>query len=410
MPKNLRSHFELYLCCMFKWPAHSLFTGKFTFWFLLLCSIFSFSCAIRKTASQQQLTAPGISGLKYLAEYRIPNDLKYKGTAVGGLSGIDYDPSTNAYYLISDDRSDINPARFYRAKIGVSELGIDQVQFTGLHFLRNPDGKYFPKAKENILQSTDPESIRYNPLRAELIWTAEGERIFKGGQMLLLDPTLTISSKKGAFKAAIPIPEHLRMQALESGPRRNGGLEGLSFADDFNEFYASMEEPLYQDGPRAAFVPNGAIVRIFRYDLSSRQWIAEYAYELDPVVHRPQNPGVAYNNGVVDLLWLGKSQFIITERSYTADHEGSSVRLYLADFSAAENIQGIAGLKAYPEIRKVKKTLLLDLDKLGMRIDNLEGATLGPLLPNGNRTLLMIADNNYSAKQISQLLLFELIP
>jgi hypothetical protein len=57
----------------------------------------------------------------------------------------------------------------------------------------------------------------------------------------------------------------------------------------------------------------------------------------------------------------------------------------------------------------VTKKLLLNLDDLGIYIDNIEGVTFGPLLPNGHKTLLFIADNNFSPLEKAQVLLFEVI-
>jgi hypothetical protein len=49
------------------------------------------------------------------------------------------------------------------------------------------------------------------------------------------------------------------------------------------------------------------------------------------------------------------------------------------------------------------------MDDLGIYIDNVEGVTFGPLLPNGHKTLIFVADNNFSADEKSQLLLFEVL-
>ena len=64
-------------------------------------------------------TAPNIKELKFLAEYDVPHNMKFMGTTIGGLSGIDYDSEKNLYYAISDDRSDLAPARFYTPESGI---------------------------------------------------------------------------------------------------------------------------------------------------------------------------------------------------------------------------------------------------------------------------------------------------
>src|SRR5215470_10453012 len=68
-----------------------------------------------------------VSQLKFLSEYDVPNAKQLRGTTIGGLSGIDYDVKRNVYYVISDDRSTINPARFYTASIHIVESKIDIV-------------------------------------------------------------------------------------------------------------------------------------------------------------------------------------------------------------------------------------------------------------------------------------------
>ncbi len=50
----------------------------------------------------------------------------------------------------------------------------------------------------------------------------------------------------------------------------------------------------------------------------------------------------------------------------------------------------------------------MNMDQLGIFTDNIEGISLGPLLPNGNRTVLLVADNNFSPLQRSQIILMGL--
>ena len=104
-----------------------------------------------------------ISSLRFLGEYDVPFNKAFKNTTIGGLSGIDYDEKNQAYYLISDDRSSINPARYYTAKLFLTEKGIDSVQFIDVHYLLQPDGSTYPSFKIDAARTPDPESIRYNP-------------------------------------------------------------------------------------------------------------------------------------------------------------------------------------------------------------------------------------------------------
>ena len=61
------------------------------------------------------------------------------------------------------------------------------------------------------------------------------------------------------------------------------------------------------------------------------------------------------------------------------------------------------------ELRKdgtTSKTLLLNLDVLGIPLDNVEGMAFGPRLRGGKRSLLFVSDNNFAATQFTQFLLF----
>ena len=60
------------------------------------------------------------------------------------------------------------------------------------------------------------------------------------------------------------------------------------------------------------------------------------------------------------------------------------------------------------------KRLLLDLSTLtnddgsALWLDNIEAVSFGPVLPNGNRTLVLVSDNNFKASQQTQFLAFEI--
>ena len=141
---------------------------------LFIVVLFAASCAAIKRTTQ---TSANISSLKFIGQYEIPYDLKYNNTVVGGLSGIDYDAKNNLYYMISDDRSDRNPARFYTAKVSFSQNSIDDVIFVSVQNLLQEDGSVYPNNKQDRLRTPDPEAIRYNPLNKQIVWSSEGERI-----------------------------------------------------------------------------------------------------------------------------------------------------------------------------------------------------------------------------------------
>jgi hypothetical protein len=54
----------------------------------------------------------------------------------------------------------------------------------------------------------------------------------------------------------------------------------------------------------------------------------------------------------------------------------------------------------------MRKKLLLDLDTLGIPLDNIEGLTFGPRLRDGRQSVVLVSDNNFAATQFTQFLLF----
>ncbi|MEV5835842.1 esterase-like activity of phytase family protein [Nocardia sp. NPDC052112] len=330
-------------------------------------------------------TAP----VRLLGQQLIPYGTDFRGTTVGGLSGIDFQPGTGEYVLISDDRSERDPARFYTARFGVDDGGVGPVALTGTHPLRTPDGARY------AAKSLDPEEIRVDPWTGDYYWTQEGERT----DSVLADPSVRITHPDGTFVAELPIPENERMRPA-TGPRQNLALEGATFAAGGALFVTCVEGPLLQDGP-VATVKTGATSRI-TVQARFGPLLAQYAYPMEPVfAESSPEPGQGMN-GIASILAadpLDPTKFLVLERSYVLG-VGNKIRIYEADTNGATNILDASLGTARP----VTKRLLVDLADLGLDpIDNIEGMTWGPRLPSGERTLVLVSDNNFSDMQVTQI-------
>ena len=359
--------------------------------------------------SKKNTAAPNLqnASLHFIGEKDIPYNLLYKNTTVGGLSGIDYDASSKNYYLISDDRSAINPARFYTAAISFNQKGIDTIMFTGVNFFLQTNGNVYPNINANPHNTPDPEAIRYNPITNLLTWTSEGERIVNKKDTVLEDPTIITVSTSGNFVDSFAIPSNLRMQVIEKGPRQNGVFEGLTFADNYKNMFVSVEEPLYEDGPRVDVTDNNTFIRILKYITADKKNIAQYAYKPDNIAFAANPVDKFKINGIPDILYLGDNKLLVIERSYSTGRLSCTIKIFIADLNKATDISNLPLKINAGNFTPVTKKLLLNMDDLGIYIDNIEGVTFGPDLPNGHKTLLFIADNNFSANQVTQLLLFE---
>ena len=53
-------------------------------------------------------------------------------------------------------------------------------------------------------------------------------------------------------------------------------------------------------------------------------------------------------------------------------------------------------------------SIVAAIDDLGITLDNVEGMTFGPDLPDGRRTLVLVSDDNFSESQVTQFLAFAL--
>ena len=352
--------------------------------------------------------AADIKSLHLLGVYEIPCALSFNNTTVGGLSGIDYDQKKNLYYFICDDRSSINPARYYTANIFISQKGIDSLKFISVKYLLQPGGNTYPNSKTDPYNTPDPEAIRYNPIQNRIVWSSEGERIIKENQTILADPAVNIITTDGKHIASLPLPQLLKMQAAEKGPRQNSVLEGMCFADNYQSLYVNVEEPLYEDGPKADTEEKNAFIRILKFDTKSNKNTGQFAYKLDPVAY-PANPVNAYKiNGVPDILSLGDNKLLVIERSFSTGRLACTVKLFITDISRASDISNNLSLVKNRDFIAAEKKLLLNMDDLGIYVDNIEGVTFGPLLPNGKKTLLLVADNNFNPIEQSQVFLFEI--
>jgi hypothetical protein len=349
--------------------------------------------------------ASASTGVRLLGESIVPRGLSFEGTTVGGLSGIDRDPATGDYVFISDDRSAINPARFYTAHIPVSSKGVGPVTFTGTHPLLRPDGTTYPNG------GVDPEDIRVDPWTGRYTWSQEGER----KPTLLIDPSIRNATRDGKFVSELPLPanEHMSVPMLdpasrssvrETGPRQNLVLEGLTYAAAGTLVVSAVESPLFQDGP----VPTPTQGALSRVTVQARtgQVLAQYAYPQEPIFAAPVPPAASANNGVSAMVAvdpLDPTRFLMVERAFSAG-VGDKIRIYEASTFGATNIVKVDSLVTARNVRPMHKRLIADLADFPLStVDNIEGVTWGPRLPSGERTLLLVSDDNFAATQVTQI-------
>nr|WP_315231867.1 esterase-like activity of phytase family protein [uncultured Flavobacterium sp.] len=371
--------------------------------FLVVLPAFLLSCSNLKQTVENKPTP----SLKLVSSIEIPFDKTFQNTKVGGLSGIDYDAKNDLYYLICDDRSMFNDSRFYTAKIRLLENKVEGIDFQSVSTLKNETGTAYGDWNTTPTTSADPEDIRFNPKTNTLIWSSEGARVITADKEVLQNPSLNFMDLKGDFLGNVTLPENLKMQKLEKGPRNNGTLEGITFDFNYKNIYTNIEEPLFEDGDQAN-TSKGGLIRLYQFDAKTKKNTAQYGYQLEPIAREPNPKGAFGVNGVSAIQYYGKNQLLVVERSYSTGTQACTIKVFLCDLKKATNVKNHPLLQNQ-KLELASKKLILNMDDLGIFIDNIEGLTFGPKLKNGNPSIIFVSDNNFSDKQKTQVLVFELV-
>lgn len=301
------------------------------------------------------------------------------------LSGAWYDPSTRQLLVVSDKQD--RPAILWMA------LEIEpSVRLTRISVI-----------------AVEPVASR-RTLDLEGIAPARNGHLFVSSEGDDPDPDSPVAgifeiTREGRFVRRLALPEAL------SGMPVNGGLEGLSTSPDGRWLFAATEGTLRQDGQSASF-DAGGLSRVLVYDLDSGDAPHVYAYRTDPVPRLWVGPSSG-NNGISEVLAVTHDELLVLERAYVEeDREGgrsaNAIRLYRVELEASAEVTGRWSLLAAPPEAVLTKTLVFDLAAFAGQLEarlsdleNFEAMALGPSLPDGRRTLLLISDNNRSASQVT---------
>jgi 3-phytase/alkaline phosphatase D len=330
--------------------------------------------------------------LEYLGQAIIPTGTTFGGTTIGGLSSITYDAAAGVFYSLSDDQTN---TRFYTLRIDVGDGHLDNgdVQFVGVTTLLAPNGQPYPTA------SLDPEGLTLTKSR-ELIVTSEG---FASRNIA---PWVRRYAIDGTFLGDLFVPDAFTVLSSTHGVRQNLAFEAAAVAPDGRHLFVGTEGALVQDGP-AATPTGGSSSRILRYNLQTGRLDRQYVLPIDPVVETPVPPTAFSVNGLVELLPFNAQFMLAMERSFSVGvpGTGNKINIHFLAFPGADDVNGLDSI-AGQGVATVSKTLVLNLDVLGIPLDNIEGMVVGPDLPDGRHSLILVSDNNFAASQFTQFLMF----
>jgi hypothetical protein len=345
--------------------------------------------------------------VEFLGETVVPTGTMFDGTEIGGLSSITYDKARGVYHTISDDqgnRPSGDPVRYYTIDVDLSDGALDDgdVEFIDVTQLFEIRKTPFPPG------GLDPEGFTL-ARKGFFFMSSEGNTLADP----IIDPFIRRYNRNGRVTADLPIPGQYISNDVDHGVRFNLAFESLNVTPDGHSLVTAGEGALFQDGPASTFT-NGSLARILAYDVPKRSAIAEYVYELAPWAEPSAIFGV---NGIVEVLPIDNvGTMMVMERSFSVGGvlgggTGNVVVINEVSTMGATDVLEIDALYdggSPIDLTPVSQAEVFAFDDLGIPIDNIEGMTFGPVLPDGRQTLVIVSDNNFSAGQFTQFIVLAL--
>ena len=345
--------------------------------------------------------------VEFLGEVVVPTGTIFGDTEIGGLSSITFDSARDVYYALSDDqgnRATGDPVRYYTVAIDLSDGTLDagDVEFIDVTQLFEIETSPFPPG------GLDPEGFTLG--RKGFFFMSSEGNIFADP---ILDPFIRRYNRDGEVTADLPIPDKYIPNGVDHGVRFNLSFESLNITPNGRVLATAGEGALFQDGPASSF-NNSSLARILQYDLRKRTPISEYVYEVAPWAEPSSIFGV---NGIVEVLPIDDvGTMLVMERSFSVGGVlgGGTGNVVVINEISTQGATDVLGNEALYEggspvpVIAVSQTEVFAFDDLGIPIDNIEGMTFGPLMPDGRIPLIIVSDNNFSAGQFTQFIVLAL--
>lgn len=389
-------------------------------------------------------------------------DQKYDNLLFGGLSGLSYNKNNQLISIVSDDFVKRGPPRIFQFKLAVKNKSA-KIDFMNTIEIKDQNNRSFEYRgysegldSEGIIELSENEfiistetiinkSFFHNISDSRIVDNIQVDEKYQEHKVDIdtvypveevtyevLPPwackvsyyiwdnkcKITKTGDKWFVTRKIDNYYNKRTDTYHGGGiEHNVGFEGLTITPDKDHVFAITERPLIQDEPGYDYTTNQAswssdpqkqnLSRLSKFRRNGQEFesIGEFVYQSD------ERKG----NGISDILALDEDNIIVMERGFNSNTRITTVKLYQINIKNAQNIQDVNSINDIENLELPKKTLLLDLKDLTAQmpagfdsIDNFEGIALGPKLPNGNQTLILVTDNNFRTRQLSQLIIIEI--
>jgi len=377
--------------------------------FLLISVLLALLLAlpIAGTSALKDEGAKTVTGVEFLGEVVVSTGTMFADTEIGGLSSITFDPGRGVYHVLSDDQGNRptgDPVRYYSVAIDLTDGTLDDDDVTFVDVMQMYEVQKTPFAPGGL----DPEGLVLGR-EGFLFMSSEGNTLADP----IIDPFIRRYNLNGRVTASLPVPDKYIPNGVDKGVRFNLSFESLNLTPDGRKLVTAGEGALFQDGPASSFT-NGSLARILVYDLSHREPIAEYVYEVGPWAEPSAIFGV---NGIVEVLPIDNAgTMLVMERSFSVGGVlgGGTGNVVVINEISTQGATDVLDVDALYEggspiaFTPVSQREIFAFDDLGIPIDNIEGMTFGPALPDGRQTLVIVSDNNFAPGQFTQFIVLAL--
>ena len=212
--------------------------------------------------------------------------------------------------------------------------------------------------------SRDSEDVVYVPETGTLWVAAEGDQSIREFDL-----------------SGSPTGRELTIPKVFKSPQANAGFESLAYRD--GSFWTTTEFPL----------PGESTHRIQRFSLKTLKAQKSWSYQADaPLVSAEESARAqAYVHGISAMTALPDGRLAVLEREVYVPSGGFFAKLASFSETRIYTVVPEGGNKELP------KTLLVRLRTGAFNLANYEGMCLGPVLPDGRQTLLLLADSQDGA-------------
>ncbi|TVR56208.1 MAG: esterase-like activity of phytase family protein [Gemmatimonadales bacterium] len=316
---------------------------------------------------------------------------------VGEISGIAWDGEREVYYGVADrageDHSHVFTLDIPRLASGLGTPRVLDVTFLLDENGRSLDGSNFDG--EGIVIWEPASGRRHDTASRQWIIASEG------GGAPDAQPGIRRFTLEGRLLGDLPVPSRFLIG------RNNLSFESLALDPSGTELFTIVEGPLPEDGETGDL--RGRL-RLLHYRGDTPETfrpVAEYHYQTEP----GREPGEV---GAVEMIALSGERLLVLERGWVRDR-GNTVRIFQVSLEGGHDVSEVASLAVPAAPPPLVKELVVDLARCppagatslqpqpNPLLDNFEAMALGPPLPDGRRSLVLVSDDNRSPFQVTRI-------